>query len=113
MPLTDPSSLLAELAELGLTVTETFPYAAELGRWLMADEPGWWRIFEITEPELATLPLAQARFFAFLEFCERQEELAVALTARLDRYLRDGPRHLRDELANTVAWYRRQTTNHW
>ena len=99
-------TLLAELRALDETVADTYPYAALLGRWLAADEPDWWLDFETADPEAATLPLAQARHYAFLAACEQRDDLA-RLDEHLARYIDAGPRHLRDELHNTVAWYRR------
>ena len=98
--------LLRELRRQGETVSATYPYAALLGRWLAADEPDWWLDFETADPEASTLPLAQARHYAFLAFCERRHD-SDRLDERLARYITAGPRHLHDELHNTVVWYRR------
>jgi hypothetical protein len=99
--------LLTALRGFGFGLCETYPYAAQLGRYLRSDQPDWWLRFETTEPELATLPLAQAREFAFLEFCESQVDWAKELDKHLVRYFTDGQRYLGSELANTVTWYRK------
>jgi hypothetical protein len=102
-----PDRLLVELRRLGETLSATYPYAAMIGRWLAADEPGLWQQFAIEQPPQAALAMAQARHYAFLAWAEADLSRRDVVDNHAARYLAEGGRELRAELANTVAWYSR------
>lgn len=99
--------LLGALRRAGESLHATYPYASLVGRWLAADEPDLWQQFCIQQPQQAELPMAQARHYAFLAWAESNPARHALVDAHTARYLSEGARELRAELANTVAWYSR------
>jgi acetoin utilization deacetylase AcuC-like enzyme len=98
----DLAAGLAGLRLHGLTLAETFPYAARFGAFLRADHPDWFATF--ASSPAAQLPLAQAVDYAFLKNAEATED-DLEVDRALARYLSQAPAYVRQELANTLAWY--------
>jgi hypothetical protein len=99
-------TLLGGLRDLQIPLAHVYPYTAALADHIRRSQPGWHREFADAEPLSASLPMRQARDFAFMRWCEQTLPPAV-----FDMHVSDaiaaGPSHLAVELANTVAWAQR------
>lgn len=95
-----------DLYALGHTIAGAYPYAAWVGRHLAARRPDWYERFERACPDAASLPLPQARDYAFLVFCEDQPAWRGRVVELADEFLAscEDPRFAA-ELDNTVGWY--------
>ena len=99
---------LSGLLDAGLTLTDSFPYAALFGAFLERERPDWRGLFAASCPELSALELAQARQFELCAFLERALP-ERELLGELRRYLEEAPGYVRLELANTLSWYAEET----